>query len=152
MEKRKSNSKSTTVNELGHWWKSGGREYKIWVTHFYRLIVNSIPRPLPLSSSVRPAVCTAAVLTTGAQLVRQLLEPSHLTQSSLPWINWTKGELQKWLRPCHDIQKNKCPESPHSCFPVAALNWKNPVMTLYRRSLTDWLHQGYDRWAVAQSV
>lgn len=73
------NIKSRPVNKLGPQQNNGGREVKnqvvtsLWVRNVQFL-------------SHRPnlSVHTAAVFTTGVQLIRQLLELSHPRQTSLP--------------------------------------------------------------------
>lgn len=108
--------------------------------------------PFPLSSSLHLPVHPDAVFTTGVQLVRQLFEPSHPKYTSLFRLIGPKVGSKKNFHYILPDSKIQSPKFLHSWFSEAALNWKSPVMTLYRRRLTGWQHQGYDGWPLAQLV
>ena len=72
-----------------------------------------------------------------------MVEPSHPTQASLPWLIGAKVSNKNCYAPPMTSNITRAPEFVHSCFSRAAVDHKTPLMTLYGRNLTDnmtWLN------------
>lgn len=147
MEEKKSDSKS--VSEVILWWKSAEREFKnsgvaiLWVISCTENSPRSLSHCPHLSGhpSIQP-LCSPQ----GCSLLVRWLNPLTPHRRHTPQINWTKGELEKSLRPCHDIKNNRGPLNSSS--PVSLEEQSTARIQLWHFTGELWLTTSRVRWVI----